>query len=94
MWLRDGEPVVEAFKSAAGISTEIAEEIRDMLAGRYGSREHYEMQNETEFGSDSHYEESGTDSGGWPDEWAIPRLSFRRLPVISAIEHWIRFDPF
>jgi hypothetical protein len=70
MWLRDGEPVLEAFKSAADISTEIAEAIREILEGRHGSRGDYEMQNETEFDSDSYYEESNASAGQWHGEWS------------------------
>jgi hypothetical protein len=70
LWYRDGEPVVDAFVSAADISSEIAEAIQVVLEGRHGSREDYEMQNETEFDSDSHYEESTTGTGEWHELWS------------------------
>ncbi len=66
---REGEPVVEVLKSIALISQEAAEGIRVELEGRYGTREDYEMQHETEFDSESHYEETNSTTGDWHDQW-------------------------
>lgn len=66
---REGEPVVDVLKSIAIISQEAAEAIRVELEGRYGTREDYEMQNETEFDSESHYEETNSTTGDWHEQW-------------------------
>jgi RES domain len=67
---RDGEPVIEVLKSTAKISQEVAEAIRVELEGRFGTRDDYEMQNETEFDSDSYYEEMDGTAGDWHEQWA------------------------
>ena len=69
-WYRDGEPVVDAFVSAGEISTEIAKAIQEILEGRHGSWDDYQMQNETEFDSESYYEESATGTGEWSKLWS------------------------
>jgi hypothetical protein len=66
---REGEPVLEVLKSIAMISQEAAEVIQVELEGRYGTREDYEMQNETEFDSESHYEETNSTTGDWHEQW-------------------------
>lgn len=77
LWLRDGEPVVDAFVSAADISTDIAKAIQVILEGRYGTREDYEMQNETEFDSESHYEESPSGTGEWHELWSAFEMELK-----------------
>lgn len=66
---REGEPIIEVLKSTAKISKEAAEAIRVELAGRFGTRDDYEMQNETEFDSDSYYEELDGTVGDWHEQW-------------------------
>ncbi len=58
-WSRDGSPAAEAIAEAAGIDDDIAEDIRAILDDRYGDFEMDQMGEETEFSSDSHYEEKG-----------------------------------
>jgi RES domain/HEPN/RES N-terminal domain 1 len=76
-WMRDGEPVVDAFVSAAEISTDIAKAIQEILEGRYGTQDDYEMQNETEFDSESHYEESPSGTGEWHELWSAFELELK-----------------
>ena len=66
---RDGEPIIEVLKWIAKISNDAAEAIRVELEGRFGTREDYEMQNETEFDSESHYEEMDGTTGDWHEQW-------------------------
>jgi len=58
-WDRDGEPVVYAFMNAANIPEEAAEDIQKVLEDKFGDFESAAMGEETEFGSETYYEEKG-----------------------------------
>ena len=49
---------------------QVAKAIQVILEGRYGTRDDYEMQNETDFDSESHYEESPSGTGEWHELWS------------------------
>lgn len=55
VWDRDGEPVVDA--------------IQCILEERYGDRHADEVGEETDFASDSYYEEKAASDWAWQEEW-------------------------
>jgi hypothetical protein len=63
-WERDGEPVVYAIMNAADIPEEAAHDIQYILEDRHADIESAKMGEETEFDSDSYYEEKGVGVGG------------------------------
>jgi hypothetical protein len=69
IWLRDGEPVLDAIESAAEIPREAAEDIQAVLDDRHGDFDSAAMGEETEFGSDTCYEEKGPNDAIWQAEW-------------------------
>jgi len=68
-WERDGEPVVLAIAETAGISEEAAQDIQAILDDKHGSFEAAKLGEETEFCSESHYEECGPDDIVWQEQW-------------------------
>jgi RES domain/HEPN/RES N-terminal domain 1 len=68
-WERDGEPVVYAIMNAADMPQLAAEDIQRILKERYSDHDAAEMGEETEFSSDSYYEEKGTSDASWQEEW-------------------------
>ena len=68
-WERDGQPVLDAIEEAAVIPHEAAEDVLEILADRHGDFDSAAMGEETEFSSDSHYEEKGASAQGWHEEW-------------------------
>ena len=68
-WWRHGEPVVHALAGAAQIPDEAAEAVQAILEKRHGDRHKAEVGEETEFSSDSHYEEAEVDSWEWKFSW-------------------------
>lgn len=68
-WERDGEPVVYAIENAAEIPHEAAEDIQAVLDDRHGDFDSAAMGEETEFGSETHYEEKGSSDRAWQEEW-------------------------
>lgn len=66
---RDGEPVVWAIANAADISEEAAQDIQAILEDKHGSFEAAKLGEETEFCSESYYEESGIDDYMWQEQW-------------------------
>lgn len=68
-WERDGEPVVYAIMNAADIPEEAASDIQRILEVKFDDFDSAAMGEETEFSSDSFYEESGTNDARWQDEW-------------------------
>lgn len=69
-WERDGEPVVGSIEMGADISEKAAQDIQRILDDKYGDFEAAKMGEETEFGSDSYYEEKGTSDLAWQEEWS------------------------
>lgn len=68
-WERDGQPVLEAIVEAAAIPHEAAEDVLEILDDRHSDFDSASMGDETEFSSDSHYEEKGASAQRWHEEW-------------------------
>jgi hypothetical protein len=68
-WTRDGYPVLDAIKDAAEIPREAAEDVLSILDDKHGDFDSAAMGEETEFASDSYYEETGPTSQVWHEEW-------------------------
>jgi hypothetical protein len=69
VWNRDGEPVVDAIMNSADMPEQAAEDIQSILDERYGDRHAYEVGEETDFASDSYYEEKAASDFAWQEEW-------------------------
>lgn len=69
-WERDGEPVLDAISNAAVIDDEPAQDILTILEGRHSSFDSDAMGEETEFSSDSHYEEKSATDEAWQEAWS------------------------
>lgn len=68
-WERDGEPVVDAIMNAADIPQKAASDIQRILEDKFFDFESATMSEETDFSSDSFYEESDTNDERWQNEW-------------------------
>jgi len=68
-WERDGEPVLWAIANAAEIPEEAAQDILAILDDQYSDMDSQQIGEETEFSSDSYYEEKGTDDRQWQESW-------------------------
>lgn len=68
-WERDGEPIVWAIANAADIPEEAAQDIQAILEDRHSDFDTSAMGEETEFCSNSHYEERETTDHVWQQEW-------------------------
>lgn len=76
-WEREGEPVVDAIKDAAGIPEEAARDIQAVLAEEHGSVDPGMVGVETEFDADSHYLEWGRSGDAWNRKWTEFTLSLK-----------------
>jgi hypothetical protein len=89
-WEREGEPVVEAIINAAAIPESAAADIQLILDARYADFESAQMGEETQFSSESHYEEKGADDSRWQEEWQDFEQSLKtkaRFFSQSAADH-------
>lgn len=68
-WVRDGAPVVDAIENAAEIPHQAAKDVQAILDDRHDDFESAAMGEETEFSSETHYEEKGTSTFAWQEEW-------------------------
>ena len=68
-WERDGEPVTFAIMGAADIPETAAEEIQTILEERHSDFDAAMAGEETEFSSESYYEEKGSSDEAWQQEW-------------------------
>lgn len=68
-WERDGEPVVWAIANAADIPEQATQDIQSILDDKHGDFDAAAMGEETEFCSESHYEEKGPSDHMWQEEW-------------------------
>lgn len=68
-WEREGEPVALAIADAAGVSEEIAEEVQELLDGRFSDFDAASAGDETEFDGDSHHERKGPNNIEFQLEW-------------------------
>ena len=69
-WERDGEPVVWAIANAASIEEEVAQDIQSILDEKHGDFDADAIGEETEFCSDSYYEERPASDERWLAAWA------------------------
>ncbi|MFZ3401752.1 RES domain-containing protein [Aeromonas salmonicida] len=69
LWIRGGTPVVDAIEEAAGIPSEAAEDVQVILAERHWDRHSEQIGEETEFSSETNYEEIGPSDETWRAEW-------------------------
>jgi hypothetical protein len=76
-WYRDGSPVAIAISEAAGIDDDVAEDVREILDDRHGDFEMDQMGEETEFSSDSYYEEKGANDIEFQMEWKSVELALK-----------------
>ncbi len=70
-WDRSGLEAAEAIAVEIGAESNIAEDIRSILAGRHHDVESDRMGEETEFARDSFYREKESDVGAFQQEWDL-----------------------
>ena len=68
-WERDGEPVIRAIANAAEIPEEAASDIQDVLEYENADFDHDRLGEETEFSSDSRYNQKNVTDDSWRAEW-------------------------
>lgn len=68
-WERDGEPVSYAIMNSADMPEAAANDIQQILEHKYSDFDADVSGVETEFSSDSYYEEKGADDWHWQEEW-------------------------
>ena len=89
-WERDGEPVVWAIANAASIEEEVAQDIQSILEEKHGDFDYDAIGEETEFCSDSYYEERPASDERWQAAWADFEQSLKtetRFFSRSASDH-------
>lgn len=70
VWVREGQPVVEAIEEAASIPSEAASDVQEILDNRHGDFDSAAMGEETEFSGDAHYELRGASAHVWHEQWS------------------------
>lgn len=68
-WERDGIPVHEAVEDAAGIPKQAVDDVLEILSERNYDWESAQMGEESEFDSESCYEQKDSDDVTWQHEW-------------------------
>lgn len=68
-WYRDGYKIVDAIADAAQVDPDVAREIQQILEDEYEDGEARSMGEETEYDSDSRYDEKGVNIQAWEREW-------------------------
>ena len=68
-WERAGSPTVMAIEEATQVESEIASDIQIILEDKFSNRHADEAGEETEFGSEVHYEAKGANDRAWQSEW-------------------------
>lgn len=68
-WERDGEPVLYAIMNAADMPEAAANDIQQILEHQYSDFDAAALGEETEFSSDSYYQEKRADDRHWQEEW-------------------------
>lgn len=69
IWTREGSPAHEAIQEAAMIDEEPAADVLEILQDRHGDFDAAAAAEESEFDSDAHYAEKGSDNQAWHEEW-------------------------
>lgn len=80
IWWRDGEPTSDAIQNAANIPEGAASDIQEVLEARYWDQHAEKAGEETEYGSEVHYERKGADDFEWQAAWR----NFERALKIEA----------
>lgn len=91
-WERDGDPVVEAITYAAKIPDQAAQDIQVILEDENSDWDASMSGDETEFSSESHYEEKGSSIEAWHQEWTAFERSLKteaRFFSQTAAEHLV-----
>lgn len=68
-WERDGELAAQAIANAASIPDQAAQDIQEILCDQHYDHDLAKMGEESEFSSDSYYEEKRTSDHMWQEEW-------------------------
>lgn len=76
-WEREGQPAVYAIEEVAHIPHDAAEDVRQVLEGRNYDMDDAAMGGESEFDSDSHYEEGIADTSELHESWQRFRTSLK-----------------
>ena len=76
-WDRKGDNIIYVFQEAAGIDEEIASDVQEVLEVKFDDMEAAQCGIETEFSSDSHYEENKPNEGSWQSEWLYFETSLK-----------------
>ena len=76
-WEREGQPAVYAIQEAVHIPHDAAEDVRQLLEGRNYDMDDAAMRVESEFDSDSHYEEGTADTSELHESWQRFRTSLK-----------------
>ncbi|MFQ2587167.1 RES family NAD+ phosphorylase [Aeromonas caviae] len=76
-WERSGTPILEAIAEAAGITDDAAIDVQEILAEKYWDYDSGAMGDESEFSSESHYEQKGPSDDAWKTEWHSFEKSLR-----------------
>lgn len=96
MWFRDGDSVLDAIEAAAEIPAEAAAEVQAVLDDRHADIEAAKMGDETEFSSETHYEERGASDRAWQEEWrggdGVPQRQEIEARSGSATEDGWEYD--
>jgi len=90
VWERDGESVVWAIANSAEIPDQAAQDIQTILDDKHGDFDAAAMGEETEFCSESYYEEKGPSDHVWQEEWRYFERSLKteaRFFSRSAASH-------
>lgn len=76
-WDRDGEAAIYAIANSADMPEAAATDIQAILEDRFSDFEAAKIGEETEFSSDSHYEEHGPDIRDWRKTWDVFERSLK-----------------
>lgn len=68
-WEREGQPTADAFQEAAEIEPEVAEDVQAILDDKYACYDPSDMDGETEFSAECHYEERKPTDEAWREDW-------------------------
>jgi hypothetical protein len=74
---REGEEVIYAIENAAKIPLAAAHDIQVILEEENAVYDHSDIDGETEFAAESHYEEKGSNIEAWHDEWTAFERSLK-----------------
>lgn len=89
-WEREGEPVVWAIANSADLSEEVAQDVQAILEDRYSDFDAAMMGEETNFSSESYYEQINPNDQRWQEEWRNFEHSLKteaRFFSRSAVAH-------